>query len=293
MNKNRIIGFFCFLFLIAQTNVAGQQFLWTTNSNGMFAKSDFKVISIDDVSEKLLEYYELYDNYYDISGFSKDGFFKKFESSISYKYSDKAKWIELKKAILNEKNISISCLKFNEGNSSSVMVYIITKDNFDAIKFSNTSEQGRISTYNSNSDSEKQRFIKFYNSLIGASSKSKVVNNSSSKEVNNEEINHNIIPAEFPGGLPAWAKFLERNLNRKIPEVNGAPSGKYSVTVSFTVDKNGGISEVQAENNPGYGTVEEAVRVIKSGPSWKPAVEGGRNIVFRQKCDITFLVSEK
>ncbi|MDP1972469.1 MAG: energy transducer TonB, partial [Sediminibacterium sp.] len=31
------------------------------------------------------------------------------------------------------------------------------------------------------------------------------------------------IPAEFPGGLPAWAKYLERNLNRDLPVENGAP----------------------------------------------------------------------
>ena len=101
------------------------------------------------------------------------------------------------------------------------------------------------------------------------------------------------IPAEFPGGLPAWTKYLERNLNRDLPVNNGAPPGKYTVVVSFIVDKNGGISEVQAENDPGYGTKEEAVRVIKKGPSWKPAVQNGRNVIYRHKQSITFQVSEE
>ena len=101
------------------------------------------------------------------------------------------------------------------------------------------------------------------------------------------------IPAEFPGGLPAWTKYLERNLNRDLPVNNGAPPGKYTVVVSFIVDKNGGISEVQAENDPGYGTREEAVRVIKKGPSWKPAVQNGRNVIYRHKQSITFQVSEE
>ncbi len=101
------------------------------------------------------------------------------------------------------------------------------------------------------------------------------------------------IPAEFPGGLPAWTKYLERNLNRDLPVNNGAPPGKYTVVVSFIVDKNGGISEVQAENDPGYGTKEEAVRVIKKGPSWKPAVQNGRNVIYRHKQSITFVVSEE
>ena len=101
------------------------------------------------------------------------------------------------------------------------------------------------------------------------------------------------IEAEFPGGKAAWAKYLERNLNRDLPSENGAPPGKYSVTLSFLVDKNGNISEVTAENDPGYGTKDEAIRVIKKGPAWKPAVQNGRNVAYRARQTITFQVSEE
>lgn len=101
------------------------------------------------------------------------------------------------------------------------------------------------------------------------------------------------IPAEFPGGLPAWAKYLERNLNRDLPVENGAPPGKYTVVVSFIVAKDGSISDVVAENDPGYGTKNEAVRVITRGSKWKPAVQNGRNVIYRHKQSITFMVSEE
>jgi len=101
------------------------------------------------------------------------------------------------------------------------------------------------------------------------------------------------IAAEFPGGLPAWAKYLERNLNRDLPVENGAPPGKYTVIVSFIVSKDGSISDVVAENDPGYGTKAGAVRVITKGPKWKPAVQNGRNVIYRHKQSITFLVSEE
>lgn len=101
------------------------------------------------------------------------------------------------------------------------------------------------------------------------------------------------IPAEFPGGLPAWSKYLERNLNRDLPVENGAPPGKYTVVVSFIVAKDGSISDVVAENDPGYGTKNEAVRVITRGPKWKPAVQNGRNVIYRHKQSITFMVSEE
>ena len=107
------------------------------------------------------------------------------------------------------------------------------------------------------------------------------------------DINNVQIPAEFPGGLLGWTKFLEQNLYRDVPIKNKAPVGKYTVVVSFIVDKNGFISDVQAENDPGYGTKEEAVRVIKNGPSWKAAIQNGRNVTYRHKQSITFVVSEK
>lgn len=100
------------------------------------------------------------------------------------------------------------------------------------------------------------------------------------------------IPAEFPGGLAGWTKYLERTLNRDLPVENGAPPGKYTVIVSFIVSKTGSISDVTAENDPGYGTKAEAIRVITKGPAWKPAVQNGRNVIYRHKQSITFVVSE-
>jgi len=101
------------------------------------------------------------------------------------------------------------------------------------------------------------------------------------------------IEAKFPGGAGAWQKYLERNLNSNVPVDNGAPPGNYTVIVSFLVDKSGNISEVQPLNDPGYGTAAEAVRVIKKGPAWTPAVQNGRNVIYRQKQSITFQVSEQ
>ena len=101
------------------------------------------------------------------------------------------------------------------------------------------------------------------------------------------------IPAEFPGGIKGWSKYLERNLNSSLPVDNGAPSGRYTVVVSFTVNKAGVISDVVAENDPGYGTKNEAIRVIAKGPNWKPAVQNGRNVIYRHKQSITFLVADE
>lgn len=101
------------------------------------------------------------------------------------------------------------------------------------------------------------------------------------------------VEAKFPGGPDAWRKYLERNLNNQTPADNGASPGNYTVTVSFLVDKNGNISQVQALNDPGYGCAAEAVRVIQKGPKWTPAIQNGRNVIYRQKQNITFVVTDQ
>jgi periplasmic protein TonB len=99
------------------------------------------------------------------------------------------------------------------------------------------------------------------------------------------------IPAAFPGGTEGWSRYLQRNLNQDIPLQEGAPAGKYSVVVSFTVSAGGSISEVIAENDPGFGTALEAIRVIKKGPQWIPANQNGRAVPCKHKQLITFVVA--
>lgn len=100
------------------------------------------------------------------------------------------------------------------------------------------------------------------------------------------------VEASFKGGEGAWRKYLERNLNASAPVDNGANPGSYTVVVQFIVDKEGNISDVKALTNHGYGMEDEAVRVIKRGPKWEPAIQNGRQVKAYRKQPITFVVSE-
>lgn len=93
-------------------------------------------------------------------------------------------------------------------------------------------------------------------------------------------------PAEFPGGPDAWRRYLERTLS--YPETAQENGTQGVVRVQFIVDKEGNISEVQALNNPGDGLAEEAARIIKRGPKWKPAEQNGRKVIYRHIQSITF-----
>ncbi|HET9055735.1 MAG TPA: energy transducer TonB [Chitinophagaceae bacterium] len=105
------------------------------------------------------------------------------------------------------------------------------------------------------------------------------------------------IEANFPGGVGAWKKYLERNLNADVPGEKGAPDGQYQVIVEFVVDREGNISDVKAITNHGYGMEDEAMRVIrqtdKKGIKWTPAEQNGRKVKAYRKQPITFIVQSE
>jgi TonB family protein len=99
-------------------------------------------------------------------------------------------------------------------------------------------------------------------------------------------------PAEFPGGADAWKRYLEKNLNANVLAEHHAPSGYYSVVLKFTVHKDGSITDIKAQTKLGYGTEEEAIKVIKKGPKWVPGKKDGRFIDSEVKQTITFLIDQ-
>ncbi len=113
------------------------------------------------------------------------------------------------------------------------------------------------------------------------------------KEDDNKIFEKVEIEASFKGGEGAWKKYLERNLNPNVPVDNGAPEGTYTVYVQFVVSKDGSISDVKALTNHGYGMEQEAIKVIKKGPAWVPAVQNGRSVNAYRKQPITFQVTSE
>jgi N-acetylmuramoyl-L-alanine amidase len=98
-------------------------------------------------------------------------------------------------------------------------------------------------------------------------------------------------PPSFPGGLPAWQKYLARSSKPGVIKQNGGPKGLYKVHLSFIVGEDGSISNVKADNDPGYGAAAEAVRLIKNGPNWVAAKQNGIKVKAKHNLMITFYVS--
>jgi len=110
------------------------------------------------------------------------------------------------------------------------------------------------------------------------------------------------IDAEFPGGNSSWTKYVTREIERNMDELQeDGKSG--TVVVLFIVDKEGAVSEVRSLPcseagvanclGPGTKLAEVAVSAIKKGPKWKPAVQNGRNVKAYRRQPVTFRLEEQ
>ena len=73
---------------------------------------------------------------------------------------------------------------------------------------------------------------------------------------------------EFPNGMEAFYKFVGENFTMPKTPNDVKLSGK--TYVSFIIEANGEISNIKVLRDIGYGTGEEAIRVLKLSPKWLP-----------------------
>jgi len=91
---------------------------------------------------------------------------------------------------------------------------------------------------------------------------------------------------EFNGGNEAMTSFLQKNLRYPSNASRAGIQGK--VFVQFTVGSDGRIENVKAIKGIGFGCDEEAERVIKLMPAWKPGKQSGVPVKVRFTMPIVF-----
>lgn len=96
-------------------------------------------------------------------------------------------------------------------------------------------------------------------------------------------------PAEFPGGLPAFYAYVQDNM--KYPSQARRMGIEGKVYVQFVIDKTGKVTEVTAVKGIGAGCDEEAERVLRESPNFKPGKQRGRAVKQKMVMPIVFKLS--
>jgi protein TonB len=90
------------------------------------------------------------------------------------------------------------------------------------------------------------------------------------------------VQPEFPGGAAGFSKYVQRNY--RTPEVEQDLKGR--VFVEFVVEKDGSLTDIKVVRDLGFGTGQEAVRMLRNAPKWKPGVQNGKTIRVRYSLPI-------
>ena len=90
-------------------------------------------------------------------------------------------------------------------------------------------------------------------------------------------------PAE---GMQFYKKYLKEQ--QRYPERAREAGVEGRVVVEFFVEPDGSLTHFTLQKSLGYGLDEEAIRLIKEGPKWKPSTSGGVPVRDRVKLRIRF-----
>lgn len=94
----------------------------------------------------------------------------------------------------------------------------------------------------------------------------------------------------FPGGMEKFINYLSKNIH--YPAVARENNTQGKVIVSFVCERDGSLTDVKVARGIGDGCDEEAVRVIKNSPRWKPGIQNGRPVRVAYSVPIQFTLSE-
>jgi periplasmic protein TonB len=99
-------------------------------------------------------------------------------------------------------------------------------------------------------------------------------------------------PATFKGGdASTFCQWVSKHVEYPKECVEKVQMGK--VIIQFRVSKTGDVTHVTVLKSSGFELLDaEAVRVVSSSPKWKPAKQGGKNVIQQFNVPISFYLAE-
>jgi Gram-negative bacterial TonB protein C-terminal len=81
------------------------------------------------------------------------------------------------------------------------------------------------------------------------------------------------VPPDFPRGIDNFYAFFDQKFKKpQVPDLIG------KLFLSFTVEKDGSLTDIRVIKDIGFGTGEEAERVLQLSPKWLPGEKDGKKV---------------
>lgn len=94
------------------------------------------------------------------------------------------------------------------------------------------------------------------------------------------------VQPQFPGGIEKFYEIVKSNI--RYPDQMRESSIEGKAFVEFVVEKDGSVTNFKTIRDPGYGSEEEAQRVMALLPKWTPGIQNGRPVSVKFLMPITF-----
>ena len=98
-------------------------------------------------------------------------------------------------------------------------------------------------------------------------------------------INTEVMP-EFPGGEGKLLQFIAENIH--LPKCVTSATVKGRSIIEFVVEKDGTVSDFKVVRSLSKECDEEAIRVLKTMPKWKPGRERGKPVRVKYTVPVQF-----
>ncbi|RZK52471.1 MAG: TonB family protein [Pedobacter sp.] len=93
-------------------------------------------------------------------------------------------------------------------------------------------------------------------------------------------------PPSFRGGINQFYKYLSNSIRFPKDAMERGIKGK--VLISFTIEKDGKITEAKIEKGVNPSIDQEALRVIRASPDWIPGIQRGAYVKVKYNIPISF-----
>jgi TonB family protein len=91
---------------------------------------------------------------------------------------------------------------------------------------------------------------------------------------------------EFPNGEEAMMQYIAKQVKYPAEAKKAGAQGR--VFVGFIVEPDGSLSDFKVLRGIGYGCDEEALRLVKSMPKWKPGMQRGKAVRVQYLVPVNF-----
>jgi len=93
------------------------------------------------------------------------------------------------------------------------------------------------------------------------------------------------------GGMGKFYDYLSKNIHYPAVAKENNVQGK--VFLTFVVERDGSLTDVKVLRGIGSGCDEEAMRVLRNAPHWKPGIQNGRPVRVQYNVPISFTLQSE